>query len=118
MTETIEPNAVTVATDLAKHFVTEITDERFTYRRNEDKIAAEKQLDGIYIVRSNVEPERFDAAQTVRAYKDLSKVERAFRCFKTAGRRRSATCPSCRRGCTRAGPAKNRHAPFSPRKVG
>ena len=68
---------------MAKHFVTEITDERFTFRRNEDKIAAEQQLDGIYIVRSNVEPERFDAAQTVRAYKDMSKVERAFRCFKS-----------------------------------
>ena len=68
---------------MAKHFVTEITDERFTYRRNEEKIAAEQQLDGIYIVRSNVEPERFDAAQTVRAYKDLAKVERAFRCFKS-----------------------------------
>ncbi len=68
---------------MAKHFVTEITDERFTYRRNEEKIAAEQQLDGIYIVRSNVEPERFDAAQTVRAYKDLAKVERAFRTFKS-----------------------------------
>ena len=68
---------------MAKHFVTRITDERFTFRRNEEKIAAEQQLDGIYIVRSNVEPQRFDAAQTVRAYKDLSKVERAFRCFKS-----------------------------------
>ena len=68
---------------MAKHFVTDITDERFTYRRNEEKIAAEEQLDGIYIVRSNVEPERFDAAQTVRAYKDLSKVERAFRSLKS-----------------------------------
>ena len=68
---------------MAKHFVTEITDERFTFRRNEDKIATEKQLDGICIVRSNVEPEQFDATQTVRAYKDLSKVERAFRCFKS-----------------------------------
>ena len=68
---------------MAKHFVTEITDERFTYRRNEAKIAAEQQLDGIYIVRSNVEPEQLDATQTVRAYKDLAKVERAFRCFKS-----------------------------------
>ena len=68
---------------MAKHFVTEIADESFTFRRNEEKIAAEQQLDGIYIVRSNVEPERFDAAQTVRAYKDLAKVERAFRCFKS-----------------------------------
>ncbi len=39
--------------------------------------------DGLYIVRSNVEPEQFDAAETVRAYKDLAKVERAFRSLKT-----------------------------------
>ena len=32
------------------------------------------------LVRSNVEPEQLDATQTVRAYKDLAKVERAFRC--------------------------------------
>ena len=68
---------------VAKHFVTTITDARFTFRRNEEKIAAEEQLDGLYIVRSNVEPERFDPAQTVRAYKDLAKVEQAFRCFKS-----------------------------------
>ena len=34
-------------------------------------------------MRSNVEPELFDADQTVRAYKDLAKVERAFRSMKT-----------------------------------
>ena len=68
---------------MAKHFLTDITDESFTFRRDEEKIAAEEQLDGIYIVRSNVEPEQFDAAQTVRAYKDLSKVERAFRSLKS-----------------------------------
>ena len=68
---------------MAKHFVTEITDDTFTFRRDDEKIAAEQQLDGLYIVRSNVEPEQFDAAQTVRAYKGLSKVERAFRCLKS-----------------------------------
>ena len=68
---------------MAKHVITTITDEVFTFRRDEEKIAAEQALDGIYIVRSNVEPERFDAAQTVRAYKDLSKVERAFRSLKS-----------------------------------
>ena len=68
---------------VAKHFVTTITDESFTFRRGEDKIADEEQLDGLYIVRSNVETEQFDAAQTVRAYKDLAKVERAFRSLKT-----------------------------------
>ena len=34
-------------------------------------------------MRSNVEPELFDAEQTVTAYKDLAKVERAFRSMKT-----------------------------------
>ena len=68
---------------MAKHFVTDITDERFTFRRNDHRIATEQQLDGLYIVRSNVEPERFDAARTVLAYKDLSKVERAFRSLKS-----------------------------------
>ena len=61
---------------VAKHFSTAITDTTFTFRRDDEKIAAEAHLDGLYIVRSNVEPERFDAQQTVRAYKDLSKVER------------------------------------------
>ena len=69
---------------VAKHFVTAITDESFAFHRDEAGIADEQQLDGIYIVRSNVEPEQFDAAQTVRAYKDLSKVERAFRSLKSA----------------------------------
>ena len=68
---------------VAKHLITAITDDTFTYRRDQDKIAAEEQLDGLYIVRSNVEPDQFDATQTVRAYKDLAKVERAFRSLKS-----------------------------------
>ena len=68
---------------VAKHFVTTITDEAFSFQRDEAGIADEQQLDGLYIVRSNVEPEHFDAAKTVRAYKDLAKVERAFRSLKT-----------------------------------
>ena len=68
---------------VAKHFVTTITDDTFTFHRDDERIATGEQLDGLYIVRSNVEPEQFDAAQTVRAYKDLSKVERAFRSLKS-----------------------------------
>ena len=68
---------------VAKHFITTITDTTFTFRRDEDKIATEAALDGLYIVRSNVEPQHMDATQTVRAYKDLSKVERAFRSLKS-----------------------------------
>ena len=68
---------------VSKHFITEISEDSFTFRRDLEKIAAEEELDGLYIVRSNVEPELFDADQTVRAYKDLAKVERAFRSMKT-----------------------------------
>ena len=68
---------------VSKHFLTTITDDSFSFERDHDKIATEAELDGLYIVRSNVEPELFDADQTVRAYKDLAKVERAFRSMKT-----------------------------------
>ena len=68
---------------VGKHFITEISDDSFTFRRDLENIAAEAELDGLYIVRSNVEPELFDAEQTVAAYKDLAKVERAFRSMKT-----------------------------------
>ena len=68
---------------VGKHFLTTITDDSFSFARDLEKIAAEEELDGLYIVRSNVEPELFDADQTVQAYKDLAKVERAFRSMKT-----------------------------------
>ena len=68
---------------VAKHFDPQITEDSFTFARLQDQIAAEEQLDGIYIIRSNVEPERLDADHTVRAYKSLSRVERAFRCLKS-----------------------------------
>ena len=69
---------------VAKHFITAIEDTRFSFRRDTEKIAAEAALDGLYIVRSNVEPEQMDDACTVRAYKNLANVERAFRSLKTA----------------------------------
>ena len=68
---------------MAKHFITEITETSFEFQRNPETLATEAALDGIYIVRTNVEPEWFSADQTVRAYKELSKVERAFRCMKS-----------------------------------
>lgn len=40
-------------------------------------------LDGICVVRTNVDPDWFSANQMVRAYKDLSKVVRAFRCLQS-----------------------------------
>lgn len=68
---------------MAKHFLLQIEDNRFDYQRNEGKIAAEAALDGLYVVRTSVEQVILAAEPTVRAYKDLSKVENAFRSLKT-----------------------------------
>jgi len=68
---------------MSKHFVIEISDDAFSYRRDETKIAEEAALDGIYVIRTSVAPEAFGPEGVVRAYKDLAKVERAFRSMKT-----------------------------------
>ena len=68
---------------VAKHFHLSITHDTFHYERNEESIAAEADLDGIYIIRSSVPQEALTAEQTVKAYKSLSRVERAFRSYKT-----------------------------------
>src|SRR5206468_5498696 len=43
----------------------------------------EAALDGIYVLRTNVAADRLTTADAVRAYKSLSRVERAFRSLKT-----------------------------------
>ena len=48
-----------------------------------DRIAAEQALDGLYVLRTTLPQQELDAVGTVRAYKRLSRVERAFRSFKT-----------------------------------
>ena len=68
---------------VAKHFEFEIDEERFEYRRKETAIAEEAALDGLYVIRSSVKEESLSTTDIVRAYKNLSKVERAFRCMKT-----------------------------------
>ncbi len=68
---------------MAKHFELEIQDESFGYRRKAASIAGEAALDGLYVVRTSLPAPELDAAGTVRAYKRLSAVERAFRSLKT-----------------------------------
>jgi hypothetical protein len=68
---------------VGKHFILDIEENDFRYRRDEAKIAAEALLDGLYVVRTSVSATVLSAESTVRAYKDLSKVERAFRSLKT-----------------------------------
>ncbi len=68
---------------MAKHLTLTITDTSLTFARKEDAIIAEAALDGLYVIRTSVTPERLDAASCVRHYKSLSQVERAFRSLKT-----------------------------------
>jgi hypothetical protein len=68
---------------MAKHFELTITATQFTFRRKTRQIAEEAALDGLYAVRTSLPKETLADAATVRAYKSLAMVERAFRCLKT-----------------------------------
>lgn len=68
---------------MQRFFEVEIDQDLFSFRRLDNAIAREATLDGIYVLRSAVPVEDMDAAETVRVYKRLSKVERAFRTLKT-----------------------------------
>jgi len=68
---------------MAKHFELTIGDASFSFRRKTEAIAAEAALDGLYVVRTNLPAEVMGDAETVAAYKSLSRVERAFRSIKT-----------------------------------
>jgi Transposase DDE domain len=64
---------------VAKHFHLEITDDAFTFTRNQDSIAAEAALDGIYVLRTNLPEHTLQRDEVVLRYKDLADVERFFR---------------------------------------
>ncbi len=68
---------------MAKHFELSIADVAFSFARKTIEIAAEAATDGIYVIRTSLPAETFDDATTVRSYKSLALVERAFRCIKT-----------------------------------
>jgi len=68
---------------MAKHFTLDIADNRFGFARKTEEVAAEAALDGIYVVRTSLPATVLDDPTTVRSYKSLSLVERAFRCLKS-----------------------------------
>ncbi len=67
---------------VGKHFTWEISDGGFAFRRNEEKIAAETALDGIYVIRTTMTADVADAPGVVKVYKNLKYVERDFRTIK------------------------------------
>jgi transposase len=68
---------------VAKHFEHTITDSSYDFKILDEKVAAEAALDGVYVIRTNVPKKHMSADDTVRTYKGLSEVERAFRTLKT-----------------------------------
>jgi transposase len=67
---------------VAKYFRWE-TSPKFRYERNSERIDRDAALDGIYVIRTSVPAERLQAEATVRTYKRLTLVERAFRSLKS-----------------------------------
>ncbi|HZT69888.1 MAG TPA: IS1634 family transposase [Terriglobia bacterium] len=67
---------------VGKHFECQIADGSFQWSRREDSIAQEAALDGIYVLRTREPAEHLSAEETVRSYKRLAEVERAFRSLK------------------------------------
>ncbi len=68
---------------MAKHFILKITDNSFDFEIDAASVATEAAVDGIYVIRTSLPKERISAEDAVRSYKQLSRVERAFRTLKT-----------------------------------
>lgn len=68
---------------MRKHFDLDIADDRFSFTRRADAIAAEAATDGLYVIRTSLAQAALGDAETVRRCKSLALVERAFRCIKT-----------------------------------
>jgi len=68
---------------MRKHFDLTITDDAFSFARKSAEIAAEAATDGLYVVRTSLPEATLGDDDTIRSYKSLARVERAFRCIKT-----------------------------------
>ena len=75
--------AVVNGKKMGKHFILDIADGHLAWQRNLASIDQEARLDGLYVIRTSLPAEVMDAAETVQQYKNLAKVERAFRSMKT-----------------------------------
>ena len=77
---------------MAMHFLLhfEEPDATFSFERNAASIDAEARLDGLHVIRTNLDQTALDDADTVRASKALARVEQAFRSLKTLSLR---DCP-------------------------
>jgi len=68
---------------MGKHFKLTINDNHLSWERNQKAIDKEADLDGIYVIRTGESGAELSTEDTVRTYKRLTRVERAFRLIKT-----------------------------------
>jgi transposase len=68
---------------MAKHFHCQFEADHFRFERRQANIDREAELDGVYVIRTNVAATHASSEDAVRYYKELSKVERAFRSLKS-----------------------------------
>ena len=67
---------------MAKHFDLDIQDAALSFSVNEERVAAEAALDGLYVIRTSAAEAEMSAEAAVLNYKRLAEVERAFRTMK------------------------------------
>jgi len=67
---------------VGKHFDLDIKDAWFAFSVNEECVAAEAALDGLYVIRTSAAEAEMSAEAAVLNYKRLAEVERAFRTLK------------------------------------
>ena len=71
------------ASKVEKYLQWEMTSGGLAYRRDQARIDRDAALDGIYVIRTSLAEVDLSADDTVRAYKRLAVVERAFRTLKS-----------------------------------
>ena len=64
---------------VGKHVDLDIKDGSFSFTINEERVAAEAALDGLYVIRTSVTEADMSPEQAVLNYKRLAEVERGFR---------------------------------------
>lgn len=68
---------------VGKHFLLRIEENHFSWKRDQQNIDREAVLDGIYVLRTSLPAADSSNEETVRRYKSLATVERAFRSLKS-----------------------------------
>jgi len=68
---------------VGKFFPWRVNNSKLEWELDEQRLAAERSLDGCYVVRTNVSAEVFDTNAAVAAYRQLAVVDRDFRQLKT-----------------------------------